>query len=388
MDKPRVSCPECGAVFEIQEEYRGEQVDCPRCAVPFQIPLTGAVGVRISAAPAPAPAQAQSQPPAQAQPQAPAPADDSTFEVSCPHCQVVFEVPAEYRNELAECSECTGVFRIPPSGSQGEIVPDDELPPLEEEPEPEPAPPQPAPAPSPLDPFAGPPQLQPPAEITGTGIQQGTTDRSTKRTGTVRLSRNAVVGNTMTPKRKTEEQMRQERHRRKQSGVLYDPVTGEATHQPISDPLADDDVDSLSEDDFIADDSTSDGRAAGKRRKKRKRKRVRVVTLPTWVQGMELDEDEEIRGCELARKTVSLGQLFVTFLPVLVIPVACFASTKMGVSTSAVVFAVVGSAFWGIHALTVFAVQSKKALVVTTDRAILITADEILKVDIDHDEDD
>lgn len=369
MDKPRVSCPECGAVFEIQEEYRGEQVDCPKCSVAFLIPLTGSVGVRIT----------------NEQPVPPEAEADSAFEVSCPHCQTVFEVPGEYRNELAECSECTGVFRIPPTGSQGEIVPEDQLPPLEEEPEPPPPTPPPT-APSPqAGEFASPPQLQPPTEITGTGIQQGPVERGTKRTGTVRLSRNAVVGNTMTPQRKSEEQIRQERQRRKTTGVLYDPVTGEATHQPTADSLEADDAEPLLDDALIADASSSRSRS-GKR--KRKRKRVRVVTLPTWVQGMELEEDEEIRGCALARRTVGLGQLLVTLLPVLVIPIACFASTKMGPPTSAVVFTIVGAAFWGIHALTAFAVQSKKALVVTTDRAILITADEILKVDIERDEDD
>lgn len=368
MDKPRVSCPECGAVFEIQEEYRGEEVDCPKCSVLFQIPLTGSVGQRISdgqAAPA-------------------APVEDAAFEVACPHCRTIFEVPGEYRNELAECSECNGVFRIPATGSQGEVVPEDQLPPLE----PEPEPPPPAPTPSQPPALEPPPQFQPPAEITGTGIQQETVERSTKRTGTVRLSRKAVVGNTMTPQPKSDEQIRQESERRIRSGVFYDPVTGEVTHQTISDPIDSDGIEPLPDDALIVNAASmpsEPGKSTSKGKKKHKR--VRVVTLPTWVQGMELEEDEEIRGCALARKTVSFGQLFITLLPVLAIPLACLASIRMGVPTSAIVFTIVGAAFWGIHALTVFAFQSKKALIVTTERAILITADEILKVDIDRDED-
>ncbi len=111
MGKIRVSCPFCDGLFEVDEEFRNEEVDCPKCAKPFEIPATGGRGIPVS--------EEEEY-------------DEDGMEMACPHCDTAFVLPEEYRGELAECVECKELFYIPREGNVGEPIGDEE----EEEPAP------------------------------------------------------------------------------------------------------------------------------------------------------------------------------------------------------------------------------------------------------------
>ena len=159
------ACPDCGAALEVDEEYRGQQADCPGCGCLFLIPQTGKVGTKISA--------------------------ESLFAVSCPKCGAAFDVPNEYRGEQADCTSCGALFVIPETGDKG----------------------VPASAPAPAPAAAARPGVPPapkasaaaPAPRTTSGIQAGTgADAAYKKSGTVRLSRAAILENVMKPQLKDE----------------------------------------------------------------------------------------------------------------------------------------------------------------------------------------
>lgn len=156
MSKIRVSCPACQGLFELDAEFRGEEVDCPRCQVPFQIPMSGERGI-------PVPEQDEVR-------------EETVIDMSCPYCRTSFALPREYRGELAECVECRKLFLIPMTGNVGEPADDEDLPPSE------------VPGPGTKIQHDG-------ASSRTSGIRSGTGGGSPgKKTATVVLSRDEIVG--------------------------------------------------------------------------------------------------------------------------------------------------------------------------------------------------
>ena len=361
MELVKISCPECGAWFETDPDYRGEETDCPKCGTSFEIPFSGSVGVRVSQA-----SSAETDPA-----DGGTEAIQSSCEIGCPACGVTFEVPEDYRGEQAECSECGAVFLIPETGAVG--VKSDH------QPEVSPAAVEPAlsEALPPVEPAA--------ANVTASGIQQTSVSASQKKSGTVRLSRSAVLANTMRPQLKPEPS-------RSSTPLPEMKPTREAA--PASSPSR---LATMSSNFVIPPSVASRAQVEAVPKPPEKTtspiqtssapapvRAKHAVMVPDWAGHVKLNQGEEILSCKVADTRTVVARLLISLIPVLLIPLAVIFSGVIGAIMSALLFQVIGAAIWTIFATMVLPSLRRKALIVTTQRAIMVQDIEVLEVELDY----
>ena len=379
METSRVSCPDCGGVFKLKDEFRGKQVDCPKCGTPFVIPAEGSTGVPVSseaAAAESATADASGQ-------------DDASFEVSCPACHLVYEVPQEYRGEQGECSGCDAIFLIPETGSEGILIEEeaDAEPAIEEEAAVADTPaasdeaaPETAPAPASI-------------EVTASGIKRGTLSSKEKQSRTVRLSRSSLIENTMKPSLEpAPAPAGGQRAGRVSSsgGITYGPLADTAEMERESAGVTPESSDAESEGEvslsvmsaeFPQPEPTTETSAKGGGEEEAIPRRPGLeVAVPEWVGALNLQPDEEMVECVESQTAPGAGEVLLTLAPVVLIVPAALLAGVIPPLASMLICVVLGIAAWWAGCAKTFRTGNRKVLVLTTRRAILVTETESLQV--------
>ncbi len=105
----RFACPECGAVYAVEDAKAGKAARCPKCQARFEIP-------RPAAAPPPPPPAALPLPP----PAPPPPADPAAaVEITpCPGCGVRLSVAATDLGRDVQCPYCERVYKAVQAGAR------------------------------------------------------------------------------------------------------------------------------------------------------------------------------------------------------------------------------------------------------------------------------
>ncbi len=99
-EQTEILCPHCSTRLPMRYEDSGTVVDCPKCHMPFRVPV-------------PQPSTDANLPSVQAPPQTPGMPPGVRFQFQCKRCGSLLEGDSNQAGENGMCPTCGGVFMVP-----------------------------------------------------------------------------------------------------------------------------------------------------------------------------------------------------------------------------------------------------------------------------------
>ena len=259
--------------------------------------------------------------------------DDGTFDINCPKCNTLFVLAQEYRGEIADCAECHSIFQIPQTGSVGVLVEDDG-----------------AAAEARFD--------EPEMQAAETSLDDM---GALRRTATVFLSRKEVLdsaaqherGAAGTPPGTSGIRGGGDSTDDEQYGLVDGPeLRGafELNTDPVFEPA----------------------HALG----------VRRSDLPEWLPPIGFEKREKIVEFEEGAVPPQVLHRLVTFLPLLLIPLAGWLGSVVHPAMAGASCFLAGLACWGLYVAKLLPPLSRKVIVLTNYRAIMADPHEVVDIDL------